>query len=150
MSVSLSMVGFVDDRTGQTNSFINNDQSRPKLLCNIMQLDAQLWNDLLWLSGGKLELSKCFYHHIHLKFADDGSATMKAGHFGQPVTLHNELEEVVTIPAKSVYQSHKTLGHHKSPAGNNSTQLRILRASSNAFAKLVSTSPCNRIDSWFF
>jgi hypothetical protein len=41
MSVLLSMIGFVDDSTGQTNSFVKNDQSRPELLCVIMQLNAQ-------------------------------------------------------------------------------------------------------------
>jgi hypothetical protein len=56
----------------------------------------------------------------------------------------------VIIPAKSVFQTHKTLGHHKAPAGKNTTQLRILKANSDVFSKLVATSPCNRTDSWFF
>ena len=30
-----------------------------------MKEDAQLWHDLLWCSGGKLELPKCGYHVIH-------------------------------------------------------------------------------------
>jgi hypothetical protein len=151
MLVSLSMVGFVDDSTGQTNSFVENDQSRPELLCAIMQIDAQLWNDLLWLSGGLLELSKCSFYHIHFDFMPDGTSMMRAGKFGTPLQVHDEsTNKSVTIPAKSAYQSHKTLGHHKAPSGANTTQLQVLHACSNSNAKMVSTSPCNRMDSWFY
>lgn len=151
MSVSLSMIGFVDDSTGQVNSFRQNNQPTPAFLRAIMQLDAQLWNDLLWLSGGLLELSKCSFHHIHFDFAPDGTPMMRSGTFGAPLQVHDELTDtLVTIPAKSVFQSHKTLGHHKAPAGKNRTQLQVLRLCSDSNAKLVSTSPCNRMDSWFY
>jgi hypothetical protein len=151
MSVALSMIGFVDDSTGQVNEFTQNVQPTPAFLRNVMQLDAQLWNDLLWLSGGLLELSKCSFHHIHFDFAPDGTPMMRSGTFGAPLEVNDELTGApVTIPAKSVFQSHKTLGHHKAPAGKNNTQLKVLRTCSDANAKLVATSPCNRMDSWYF
>ena len=49
MSVSLSMVGFVDDSTGQVNDFTSNTQPTPEFLRQIMLKDAQLWSDLLWI-----------------------------------------------------------------------------------------------------
>jgi hypothetical protein len=151
MSVSLSMIGFVDDSTGQVNEFTSNSQPTPEFLRTIMQADAQLWSDLLWLSGGLLELSKCSFHQIHFDFHDDGSPHMRAGTYGTPLLVQDALtSDPVTIPAKSAYQTHKTLGHHKAPAGKNTTQLRILKANSDVFSKLVATSPCNRTDSWFF
>jgi hypothetical protein len=52
-SVSLSMIGFVDDSTGQVDSFRDTTQPTPEFLRAIMKLDAQLWNNLLWLSGGR-------------------------------------------------------------------------------------------------
>ena len=65
-----------------------------------MQLDAQLWNDLLWLSGGLLELSKCSFHHIHFDFAPDGTPMMRSGTFGAPLEVNDELTGApVTIPA---------------------------------------------------
>ena len=113
-----------------------------------MQLDAQLWSDLLWLSGGLLELSKCSFHHLHFDFAPDGTALPRGGTFGDPLRVLDKLsDQPVTIPAKSVYTAHKTLGHYKAPAGMNTTQLKVLRLNSDAFAKLISTSPCNRMDS---
>jgi hypothetical protein len=61
MSVNLSMVGFVDDSTGHVNKFNDDVQPHPDALAEIMRLDAQLWSNLLWLSGGLLELPKCLY-----------------------------------------------------------------------------------------
>jgi hypothetical protein len=116
-----------------------------------MKLDAQLWSDLLWLSGGLLELGKCSFHQVHFDFAPDGTPLMRAGTFGDPLQVHDEsTDKLVTIPAKSVYTPHKTLGHYKAPTGDNKTQYRILLTNSDGFAKLIATSPCNRMDSWFF
>ena len=116
-----------------------------------MQLDAQLWSDLLWLSGGLLELSKCSFHNLHFDFAPDGTAIPRGRIFGSPLQIKDELtNQEVTIPAKSVYTAHKTLGHHKAPAGMNNTQLQALTIQSDAYAKMIFTSPCNRMDSWFF
>jgi hypothetical protein len=151
MSVSLSMIGFVDDSTGQVNEFELDTQPTPEFLRKIMQTDAQLWSDLLWLSGGLLELGKCSFHQIHFDFEADGRPLMRAGTYGDPLLVQDALtSSSVIIPAKSAFQTHKTLGHHKAPAGKNITQLRILQANSDVFSKLVATSPCNRTDSWFF
>jgi hypothetical protein len=145
------MIGFVDDSTGQVNEFELNTQLTPEFLRQIMQKDAQLWSDLLWLSGGLLELSKCSFHQINFDFDDNGSALMRANTYGEPLLVQDsQTNTSVTIPAKSAYETHKTLGHYKAPAGKNTTQLRVLQANSDTFGKLVSTSPCNRSNSWFF
>jgi hypothetical protein len=120
------MIGFVDDSTGQTNSFCDATQPTPEFLHGIMQLDLQLWSGLLWLSGGLLELGKCSFHQIY--FLPDGAPMMRAGTFGNPLDVHDALtnQPVTTIPAKSVFTPQKTLGHHKAPEGKNRKQLHIL------------------------
>jgi hypothetical protein len=60
--VTFSMVGFVDDSTGTVNSFASDTQPTTESLLAKMQHDPQLWHDLLWCSGGMLELPKCSYH----------------------------------------------------------------------------------------
>eukprot|EP00957_Ditylum_brightwellii_P197180 15022969-Ditylum_brightwellii.AAC.1 len=45
------MVSFVDDTTGQLNEFESETNDVEKLV-SIMQQDAQLWSDLLSVSGG--------------------------------------------------------------------------------------------------
>jgi hypothetical protein len=76
---------------------------------------------------------------------------MCAGTLGKPLQVHNKSNDtLVTIPAKYVCTPHKTLGHYKASAGANQTQLRILRTNLDGYAKLIATSPCNRMDSCFF
>jgi hypothetical protein len=151
MSVSLSMVGFVNDSTGQVNEFELDSQPTPEFFQKIMQQDAQLWSDLLWLSGGLLELNKCSFHQLHFDFDSDGRPMMRAGTYGDPLQVHDALTGTkVIIPAKSAFTPHKTLGHQKAPAGKNLTQLRVLKEKSDNYGRLVSTSSCNRNDYWFF
>ena len=66
---SMAIVGFVDDTTCITSG----DPSQPlQAMLQRMQDDAQLWNNLLWSSGGCLELPKCGYHTIYYRFHDSG------------------------------------------------------------------------------
>ena len=51
-AIKLTMIGFVDDSTGQVNLFDQNDPPSAEVLVQLMQHDAQLWNNLLWASGG--------------------------------------------------------------------------------------------------
>jgi hypothetical protein len=67
--VHLTMVRFVDDYTGSCNDFQPQHQASLDELREWMQEDAQLWNDLLFCSGGgQLELSKCSFHVLHFVF----------------------------------------------------------------------------------
>jgi hypothetical protein len=43
-----------------------------------MQDTAQLWEQLLYIPGGKLELSKCFYYPIIWSFDSEGAALLKS------------------------------------------------------------------------
>jgi len=70
------MIGFVDDSMGQVNDFLSNNQPTPEVLTRIMNIDAQLWSDLLWISGGLLKLPKCSYHQIHFDFLPSGKPFM--------------------------------------------------------------------------
>jgi hypothetical protein len=76
------MIGFVDDSTGQANAFRLDTQPRAKQLVARMRENAQLWNDLLWASGGALELPKCTYHVIDYAFTPDGAPILSGGQVG--------------------------------------------------------------------
>jgi hypothetical protein len=113
MVVRFNMVGFVDDSTCITGGEENESLQQ---VINKMKQDAQLWHDLLWCSGGKLELSKCGYHVIHYDF--DASGLPKLRHSpGETIMLKNEHGEEIKIKAKNIYQTRKNLGHYKSPKG---------------------------------
>ena len=70
--VEISLVGFVDDSNGSTNDFQPQTQTDIGTLLDRMTQDAQLWNDLLYCSGGKLELPKCSFHVLQFDFKPNG------------------------------------------------------------------------------
>jgi hypothetical protein len=145
------MVGFVDDSTGQVNDFQSHAQSTPEALSEFMQHDAKLWNYLLRISGGLLELSKCLYHHIHFDFDTYRNATPRLGPVGPPITIPaNQTNADIIILSKSVTNLHKTLDHYKAPAGNAATQLSILKTKCNKFGKQVATGLFYSRDAWIF
>ena len=58
----ITIVSFADDTTVITGG----TQEQPiEQLLKRMQQDADLWNQLLWASGSKLEVSKCGHHIVY-------------------------------------------------------------------------------------
>ena len=56
--LKLGLTGFVDDNTSQTTGHPNEPEQQLIQCCSH---DAQLWHDILWASGGALEVPKCHY-----------------------------------------------------------------------------------------
>jgi hypothetical protein len=83
-TVHLSMVGFVDDSTSRTNDFTNPTENLQHII-DATQADAQLWNDLLWISGGLLEIAKCSYHLLTFLFHSNRIPFPQAGTHGPPL-----------------------------------------------------------------
>jgi hypothetical protein len=145
------MIGFVDDSTGQVNDFLSNTQPDPETLAQIMKIDAQLWSDLLWISGGSLELPKCSYHQVHFDFLPTGRPIMRPGQVTNQIYLSDaQTGAPIPIQSKSVLNPHKTLGHYRAPAGLAKTQLKELRNKSKTMARQVSSSPLDRRESRTF
>eukprot|EP00957_Ditylum_brightwellii_P046332 3515939-Ditylum_brightwellii.AAC.1 len=85
-----------------------------------MQLDAQLWFDLLLTSGGLLELDRCSYHFIYYQFLEDTAPIMSSHRQGPKLCIRQENNNhFVDIKYKNPYDSHKTLGHYKALGGRN-------------------------------
>eukprot|EP00957_Ditylum_brightwellii_P111637 8514986-Ditylum_brightwellii.AAC.1 len=85
-----------------------------------MQHDAKLWSDLLWLSGGLLELDTCSYHFIYYCFLADGTPIMRSQHPGTPLDVQQSgSTTAIIIKYKNLYTPHKALGHYKAPTGAN-------------------------------
>jgi hypothetical protein len=95
------MVGFADESTGQVNDFTANPQPSPEVLNKFMQHDAQLWSDLLWLSGGLLELPKCYFHHLHFTFEADGRPIVMGGQVGPSLVLSGNQDRPFSIPHRN-------------------------------------------------
>ena len=149
VSIRLYMVGFVDDANGQTNDFANPIQPSPEKLNEMSRHDVQLWNDLLWRMGGLLELPKCSYHHIRYQFAFNGNPVLMGGKVGPPIMLQSTPDsDPAELKCLSGYSSHRTLGYHKAPAGNQRTAFSKLKTKSDQMGKDLRSGPVTRRESW--
>eukprot|EP00957_Ditylum_brightwellii_P161557 12300605-Ditylum_brightwellii.AAC.1 len=128
------MVGFVYDAMGKTNKFYNNNATQEELI-QLMQHDAQLWSDLLWVSGGILELDKCSCHFIYYCFLADGTPIMMSKRPDPQLQVRKyNSSEAVTIKYKNLFTSHKKLGHYKLPGSSNITQQKMLEKNANEYS----------------
>jgi hypothetical protein len=144
-TVRITMVGFVDDSTGSCNDFQPQTQASISELSHRMQSDAQTWNDLLFCSGGKLELPKCSFHVLHFDFKANGTPVAAVDPLHDHITIRDSSTgAMIPIQAKRPFEPHKTLGHFKSPAGNQQAQLQAITQKAKRIATLISTSPVNR------
>ena len=143
--VHMSMVGFVDDSTGSCNDFQPSYQAPLQELFQRMQYDAQLWNNLLYCSGGKLELPKCSFHVLHFDFQPDGKPIPTIERFDNRIHITDaDTQATISIPARRAFETHKTLGHHKSPHSAIQAILTDLRVKMDHLALLLSISPITR------
>ena len=110
-----------------------------------MQYDAQLWNNLLYCSGGKLELPKCSFHVLRFEFRPNGTPIPEiASHDGAIHITDLETNREIPIPSKRAFETHKTLGHFKSPTSRQQTELNNLREKAERISVLISISPLTR------
>ena len=71
--------GFIVDTTGYHNQLSEWLHKTPSIATVFqgLQNDAQIWERLLWTTGGLLELSKCrFYYIVYWNFTTDGLGKM--------------------------------------------------------------------------
>ena len=135
------MVSFIDDSTCITGGCKNDSLEELK---EKMTQDAQLWHDLLWSSGGKLELPKCGYHLIYYNFNDNGLPHMRVISPADKIILKKDEGVDVPIKAKSIFVPRKNLGHYKSPAGNRSTQATKLLEKAIKLTNDIVKCKCSR------
>ena len=114
------MTGFVDDTTHWLNNFnaaINGNYTKYEMYMTTQQT-SQWWEQLLYATGGKLELQKCFYYPIVWKFDEEGIPTLCENDDTRQVTIiSSETGKTVTIKKKQAHESHK-IGILENPSGN--------------------------------
>jgi hypothetical protein len=121
--------GFVND----TSIFLNIDdkstQPQPNEIAQKLQHNARLWEKLLKATGGKLELTKCFYYILYWKFDKEGAPTpmtkeeLEANEVN--ITIHDEESNTITIIQHyDCDKAHRTLGLYKTLTGNQAEQLK--------------------------
>jgi hypothetical protein len=85
---------------------------------------AQDWENLLWSTGGKLELPKCFFYDCTWKFHDNGIPFMSDPANTAKINIKQSQPQsqshpiIMEIQQKPVDQGHRTLGVHITPDGS--------------------------------
>jgi hypothetical protein len=136
---------FVDD----TSIFTNEETNDIKKLREKLQHDGAWWAGLLESSGGKLELTKCFYYLL----------TWKWGKYGDPepelikeqsqedgserISLNQNDNKPVFLEQKEINKSHKTLGTYKNMMGNEEEHMIFMKEKSRTFEVKTSNSQFN-------
>ena len=147
--IPIFMTGFVDDCTQRINTFHNNTNTTTDELITIMQRDAQLWNDLLWCSGGVLEQSKCSYHLIETDWCSNGHPFLKGGIVRKRIEITHNGRNIPT-KQKSNYDAHKTLGCYVNPAYTRKQPWQAISKKNESFAQLLDANGFSRQESWIF
>jgi hypothetical protein len=147
LSLKLGMVGFVDD---------NNCQSTGTASTTVAELvergrqDAQLWRDILYASGGELELPKCYYHLLWIDFTLSGLPTLRPGQFGPRLQLKDSHDRSIVIKQYSAFTSHKILGSCQAPVSTSKTQYETLLHKACLHARTLGSSHVRSQDAWVY
>jgi hypothetical protein len=141
--------GFVDDTSLFTNLLLH--LTDPQQEIDNLQQATQIWSELLEASGGKLELSKCFYYALIWTFNKDGDPIpttideQQAMGIKQIKIVDRATGQVHPIAQKECEEPHKTLGVHKNIIGKDAKQYNELLTKSNNMAYLASTAEMSRV-----
>ncbi len=146
--VDNSMAGYVDDTKCITNDMNQTHPHTVDELVATMQEDTQIWGDLLYTSGGALEIPKCNFYIMHWQFDESGLPRLDAK-LDTTIQLNNgDRTESVSLRNDSVTQAHKTLGCWKSARRDQKRQEIALRERSDTYARTIMSSAVNRRDNW--
>ncbi len=134
--------GFVDDVTlwiGNMLRTLEGNDSASTIL-EETQTAAQWWESLLTATGGKLELSKCFFYLMYWVFNEEGeSRLLEPEELPHPIEIVDSVtNETIRIETRSCSKAHKTLGVMESPNGDYKAETDRLNAKANEFARKAS------------
>ena len=130
--------GFVDDTSLFCNmNLASNDIN---ILKSKMQNDMIIWQELLEASGGKLELSKCFYYILTWSYDKDGNAIADNIEHQRQYTSQIEIPSFESnmktkIEQKEPSESHKTLGCYKTMTGCEVDEIKYLKEKATRFGQ---------------
>eukprot|EP00980_Cylindrotheca_fusiformis_P025250 scaffold13342_cov129-Cylindrotheca_fusiformis.AAC.1 len=100
--------------------------------------DAQLWSNLLYISGGLLELSKCSVHVVYFQFRSHGQPYLCRLSDIPKISLPDpRTGESIDIECLAHDSEHKTLGHYKAPAGTLPRQRAAIQQAADQMAALM-------------
>jgi ribonuclease HI len=149
--VSQLSSGFVDDIThwniDMERSLASGDNSA--IINEETTVAAQWWEELLYTTGGKLELTKCFYYQIIWDFDKNGNALLLEP-TSNIILTDSADQRQVPIEAKSCAEAHRTLGVMTCPKGDNTAEFKRMQEKCGKFAQRMYSAMLSREEALIF
>ena len=142
---------FIDDNTNYSNRFLTWLHKPPTAatLRDTLEHDAQIWERLLWTSGGLLKLPKCLYYLMHWTFDDEGKATLTDKEFLPDMHLTSgDSIRPEKIHQHNSDEAHRTLGCWLATDFQMHTAISILTKKASTFGRKLLCSSLDQYESW--
>lgn len=144
--ISINNIGFVDDTTTTTNDLCLPASPPLPVLLSRLQHSVQQWNDLLFVTGGALELSKTELYALTWSFSPLGFPIIN-DNTSQSINLTSSTSSI-NIPVSSTFKSFKILGFQLSLAQTMQHQFEKALLKSHQRAQAISGSSTDHRESW--
>jgi hypothetical protein len=142
---------FIDDNTSATNKFHEwlHVKPTPENVVSHLQKDAQVWERLLFTSGGLLKLRKCLYYDIHWQFDDEGRPSLTSKTAIPSLSLTNSRDTI----AKEINQfdcsvAHQYLGVWNAPSLSMTVNLQALTQKAKSYSSRLFKSGLSKYEVW--
>lgn len=121
---------FVDDTTGFLNgsctlTTLSENTQKQDTLIEKANHNAQLWSNLLWISGGHLQYGKCFYYALIPCVDFKGNTIAYSSiHSNHPLMISHQNTTQHSINPISATRPRRTLGVTLAPDGSGKAQFK--------------------------
>jgi hypothetical protein len=142
---------FVDDTSkGCNDAHLETAMPYAKMIAN-GQACAQIWEWILYSSGGALELKKCFWYLVHWQWVN-GRPEMAPNVScpGMIALASGNVPNYTVIPRLEVWEARRTLGVRPAPDGNFQKEGEFLLNKANQYVTQLSASNLNDMDTFIF
>jgi hypothetical protein len=143
-NVDIQGEAFVDDATNLLND-IGKTPMDEATLVNALQTLAQMWERLLFSTGGALKPQKCFWYAITWQWASGFPIMRSTNKFQHSIAIHDSPTNTnVTLQHKGIAEAERTLGVRIAPNGSQHRELAWLRSKAHSFASYISKGNLSR------
>jgi hypothetical protein len=142
---------FIDDNTSASNQFVRWLHTPPEAadVVNLLQTDAQVWERLLFTSGGLLKLRKCLYYVMQWDFDSEGRASLRPSSNIPALKLTNG-HDVNPQPVNQYdcSQAHRYLGLWNSPSLSMTANKKALAETAKNYSHRLFKSGLSTHEVW--
>jgi hypothetical protein len=142
---------FIDDNTSASNKFIPWLHSQPDAtdVVKLLQSDAQVWERLLFTSGGLLKLRKCLYYIMQWDFDAEGRASLRSSTSIPSLQLTNgKNPDTTPVNQFDCSQAHQYLGLWNSPSLSMKANLAALSDNARQYSHRLFKSGLSTFEVW--